>query len=49
MNYNTNFPFNWLNFFDQIFSGVKHLTLTTEQLEKAKALEWLVWAGLQAI
>ncbi len=49
MNYNANLSFNWLDSFDRIFSGVKHLTLTTEQLEKAQALECLVWAGLQVI
>lgn len=49
MNYNANLSFNWLESFDKIFAGVKHLTLTTEQLEKAQALERLIRAGLQVI
>ena len=49
LNYNTNFSFNWLDSFNRIFSGVKHLALTIEQLERAKVLEHLIWAGLQII
>ncbi len=49
LNYNTNLSFNWLNSFDRIFSGVKYLTLTIGQLERAKALEHLIWAELQII